>query len=315
MKKKSLHVDLPVVGDAGELIDKLIRKLEERGCTKENTWFSHSATASGWLEKCSGWKKNYPVVTEKHYQEMEPGRTNIYAFYQQLSKILPEGAQILVSVGTSRVAGSQAIFLKKGQRFYTNAVTASMGYGLPAAIGVCIASGGKEVICVTGEGSLQMNIQELQTIRHHQIPIRIFVINNEGYHSIRQTQNSYFKGNLVGVGEDLALVQAAFDVVALGLLGKEHGDAVLLRADGRKRDAAGLRRQNDSDLAGVEILGELVRNVLEQTGVDAVVEETVDLDDVAGQDSALAADALLKKLHGITPPEKIISDEIFRLKW
>ena len=120
---------------------------------------------------------------------------------------------------------------------------------------------------------------------------------------------------LVGVGEDLALVQAAFDVVALGLLGKEHGDAVLLRADGRKRDAAGLRRQNDSDLAGVEILGELVRNVLEQTGVDAVVEETVDLDDVAGQDSALAADALLKKLHGITPPEKIISDEIFRLKW
>jgi len=77
----------------------------------------------------------------------------------------------------------------------------------------------------------------------------------------------------------------------------------------------GLRRQNDSDLAGVEILGELVRNVLEQTGVDAVVEETVDLDDVAGQDSALAADALLKKLHGITPPEKIISDEIFRLKW
>ena len=120
---------------------------------------------------------------------------------------------------------------------------------------------------------------------------------------------------LVGVGEDLALVQAAFDVVALGLLGEEHGDAVLLRADGRKRDAAGLRRQNDSDLAGVEILGELVRNVLEQTGVDAVVEETVDLDDVAGQDSALAADALLKKLHGITPPEKIISDEIFRLKW
>ena len=120
---------------------------------------------------------------------------------------------------------------------------------------------------------------------------------------------------LIGIGEDLALIQAALDVVALGLLGKEHGNAVLLRADGRKRDAAGLRRQNDRDLAGVEILGELVRNVLEQTGVDAVVEETVHLDDVAGQDSALAADALLKKLHGITPPEKIISDEIFRLKW
>ena len=109
---------------------------------------------------------------------------------------------------------------------------------------------------------------------------------------------------LVGVGEHLALIEAAFDVVALGLLGEEHGNAVLLRADGRERDAAGLRRQNDGDLAGVEILGKLVRNVLKQTGIDAVVEKAVHLDDVAGQDFALAADALLKKLHGITPPEK-----------
>lgn len=202
LKKKSLHVNLPVVGDAGELIDGLIRKLEERGCSEGESWFSRSEAASGWLEKCRGWKKKYPVVTEKHYRELEPGRTNIYAFYQQLSRLLSEGAQILVSVGTSRVAGSQSIFLKENQRFYTNAVTASMGYGLPAAIGICVASGKKEVICVTGEGSLQMNIQELQTIRHHQLPIRIFVINNEGYHSIRQTQNSYFQGNLVGVGEE-----------------------------------------------------------------------------------------------------------------
>lgn len=202
LKKKSLHVDFPVVGDAGELIELLIMRLEELGCTEEDSWFSRSGGASAWLEKCRGWKYKYPVVTEKHYEEMEAGRTNIYAFYQTLSELLPEGEQIVVSVGTSRVAGSQAIFLKKGQRFYTNAVTASMGYGLPAAIGVCVAAGQKEVVCVTGEGSLQMNIQELQTIRHHNLPIRIFVINNEGYHSIRQTQNSYFHGNLVGVGEE-----------------------------------------------------------------------------------------------------------------
>lgn len=234
LKKKSLHVSLPVVGDAGELIDKLVNKLEERGCTSEHTWFSCSAAASGWLKKCSGWRKKYPVVTEKHYQELEPGRTNIYAFYQQLSEILPEGAQILVSVGTSRVAGSQAIFLKKDQRFYTNAVTASMGYGLPAAIGVCVASGKKEVICVTGEGSLQMNIQELQTIRHHQLPIRIFVINNEGYHSIRQTQNSYFKGNLVGVGEesgDLSFPDLEYLAPAYGITYDTCRDSKSLRED------------------------------------------------------------------------------------
>lgn len=202
LKKKSLHVSLPVVGNVSELIDIMNYKLRESGCTLENPWFSQSERGKYWLNKCRMWKEKYPVVTEKHYQELEKGRTNIYAFYQQLSRLLPEGAQILVSVGTSRVAGSQAIELKKDQRFYTNAVTASMGYGLPAAIGVCVASGKKEVICVTGEGSLQMNIQELQTILHHQLPIRIFVINNEGYHSIRQTQSSYFQGNLVGVGEE-----------------------------------------------------------------------------------------------------------------
>jgi acetolactate synthase-1/2/3 large subunit len=202
LKKKSLHVSLPVVADAADFIEKLTEELEKRGATQEKPWYSGFAAAEPWLSRCSSWKEKYPVVTEKHYQETEAGRTNIYAFYEQLFSLLPENEQIVVSVGTSRVAGSQTAYIKKGQRFYTNAVTASMGYGLPAAIGVCVASGRKEVICVTGEGSFQMNIQELQTICHHQLPIHIFVVNNEGYHSIRQTQNSYFAGRLVGVGEE-----------------------------------------------------------------------------------------------------------------
>lgn len=237
LKKKSLHVSLPVVGDAGELIDKMIRSLREKGCSQEHSWFSRSEYAQYWISKCRGWKEKYPVVTDRHYQEIEPGRTNIYAFYQQLSDLLPEGAQLLVSVGTSRVAGSQAVRLKKNQRFYTNAVTASMGYGLPAAIGVCMASGKKEVFCVTGEGSLQMNIQELQTIRHHQLPIRVFVINNEGYHSIRQTQNSYFKGNLVGVGEesgDLSFPDLSCLVPAYGISYDSCSSSKTLREDLRR---------------------------------------------------------------------------------
>jgi acetolactate synthase-1/2/3 large subunit len=100
------------------------------------------------------------------------------------------------------VAGSQSFEIKKGQRFITNPNTASMGFCLPGAIGVCVASGRKPVVCVTGEGSLQMNIQELQTIRQNCLPVKLFVINNQGYHSIRQTQQTYFGQPLVGVGEE-----------------------------------------------------------------------------------------------------------------
>lgn len=118
------------MADAKELIEKCIHMLEEAGCSRAHPWFADEKESS-WREKCRHWREKYPVVTEEKYKEPEPGRTNIYAFYDSLSKVLPEGEQILVSVGTSRVAGSQAIYLKKGQRFYTNAVTASMGYGAP----------------------------------------------------------------------------------------------------------------------------------------------------------------------------------------
>ena len=109
----------------------------------------------------------------------------------------------MASVGTSRVVGSQTAKIKKGQRFITNPNTASMGYCLPAAIGVCTACNGKSIACVTGDGSLQMNIQELQTIVTNKLPVKLFVINNNGYHSIRQTQTAYFSQHtLVGVGTD-----------------------------------------------------------------------------------------------------------------
>ena len=233
LKKETLHVDLPVVADAKELIEKCIHMLEEAGCSRAHPWFADEKESS-WREKCRHWREKYPVVTEEKYKEPEPGRTNIYAFYDSLSKVLPEGEQILVSVGTSRVAGSQAIYLKKGQRFYTNAVTASMGYGLPAAIGVCVGSGKKEVICVNGEGCMQMNLQELQTIRHHNLPIRIFVINNEGYHSIRQTQTAYFGGHLVGVGEesgDLSFPDLSRLAPAYGFAYKECRNSATLEED------------------------------------------------------------------------------------
>ena len=198
LKKPSLHVSLPVVGDAKELIQKLLAEAKRRGASPEHPLFK----GEEWKQQCRTWKENYPVVTQEHYKTMEENCTNIYAFYNELSKAMKEGDRLVVSVGTSRVAGSQAFQVKRGQRFITNANTASMGFCLPAATGVCIASGNQPVVCVTGEGSLQMNIQELQTIYQNHLPVKLFVINNQGYHSIRQTQQSYFGEPLVGVGAE-----------------------------------------------------------------------------------------------------------------
>ncbi|MGI6005899.1 MAG: thiamine pyrophosphate-binding protein [Ruminococcus sp.] len=197
LKKPSLHVDMPVVGNVLELIEKMLVLLIKTGFSREKPLF-HKIE---WLSRCRKWKEQYPVVTREHYRTVEEGRTNIYAFFHEMTALLDEEAKLVVSVGTSRVAGSQSAVIKRRTRFITNPNTASMGYGLPAAIGVCRAAK-EEVICVTGEGSLQMNLQELQTIVQNRFPIKIFVINNEGYHSIRQTQMNFFGEPLVGVGPE-----------------------------------------------------------------------------------------------------------------
>ena len=135
LKKPSLHVSLPVCGDAGDLIRKLICAAKLRGADETNPLFK----GRDWIRQCQVWKQKYPVVTAKHYETVEEGCTNIYAFYEELSKAMQEGQTLMVSVGTSRVAGSQAFRVKKGQRFITNPNTASMGFCLPAATGICVA--------------------------------------------------------------------------------------------------------------------------------------------------------------------------------
>ncbi len=197
LKKPNLHVSLPVVCDAGELMEQLIARLKEDGLTREHPLFEHS----GWLERCLERRKRYPVVSEEQKKPLADGVTNIYRFYDVLSEQLPEGSHVIGSCGTSRVAGTQAFLLKAHQRFYTNSDTASMGYDLPAAIGIARAAG-QAVNLVTGEGSLMMNLQELQTIATNHLPVRVFVIQNGGYHSIRQTQNAYFGKPLIGVGPE-----------------------------------------------------------------------------------------------------------------
>ena len=190
MKKPTIHVDMPIWADAKDFLDKLDRVAEEKVFKEER-----------WIDTCQHWKLDYPVVTEKNW--MENGRTaNVYAFIRYLSSQLPEASLTAVSNGACCVVGNQAYVIQKGSRMANNSAIASMGYGLPAAIGTCIGGGRKETICLEGDGSIMMNLQELQTIITNQLPIKIFLINNAGYHSIRITQTNLFKKNFVGIGPE-----------------------------------------------------------------------------------------------------------------
>ncbi len=191
LKKPTLHVDMPVHADAKVLMDHLLDNAEGKVFTK-----------TAWIEQCQKWKRDYPVVLPKHYQDTE--LANPYCFMRELSRRLPENKLTVVGNGTACVVGSQGYVIKKGQRFIINSAIASMGYDLPAAIGACIANGRKDMVCVTGDGSIQMNIQELQTIISNRLPVKIFVINNEGYQSIRITQTNIFNKNFCGIGPESA---------------------------------------------------------------------------------------------------------------
>lgn len=205
LKKPSLHVDMPIWADAKDLLEALERNLPEcavgtAGAQGMQEVEILSEEHARWNAVCQEWKRKYPVVQEKHLAEQ--ASANVYAFIRKVSEMLPEGRITVVGNGSACVVGSQAYVIKPGQRFIINSGAASMGYDLPAAVGACIAAEQEEVICVTGDGSIQMNLQELQTIIHHRLPIKIFVINNQGYHSIRQTQKNFFGEPLVGIGAD-----------------------------------------------------------------------------------------------------------------
>ena len=191
LKKPTLHVEMPVWADAKDFLTKLDAAAGEK---------VHEG--GRWLEACQNWKKNYPVVLPRQWEE-NGSTANVYAFVRYMSSRLPENTLTAVSNGACCVVGHQAHVIKKGTRFANNSAVASMGYGLPAAIGTCIGGGRRETICLEGDGSIMMNLQELQTILTNRLPIKIFLINNSGYHSIRITQTNLFSHHCkVGIGTE-----------------------------------------------------------------------------------------------------------------
>ena len=156
----------------------------------------------GWLSECKEYGKKHIIELSQPYE-----------FIKEFTEELPEGSVVVCGNGTACVGMHQVGIVKKGQRIFWNSGTATMGYALPAAIGAHFATG-KRIYCLTGDGSIMMNLQELQTIKHYKIPISIIVLNNNGYRSIEMTQENYFKGEYIGCNEESGVSMPHFMNIA-----------------------------------------------------------------------------------------------------
>jgi len=144
-----------------------------------------------WQARCAQWKTRYPVLLPEH--ATQEGLVSTYFLADCLSELLPEGAPIVSgSSGAGIEIFQHALRLKRGQRLYHTTALGAMGYGLPAAIGACLGSDRRETVLVDGDGGIQLNIQEFATIARLQLPIKIFILNNDGYSSIRTSQQRWF---------------------------------------------------------------------------------------------------------------------------
>lgn len=188
LDKPTVRPDLAVRADLAEFLPALIEKTPQ-------------IKAENWLNWCRERKTKFDFAHTPEYQQTGD-QINAYAFTRRLSELLPEDDRFVMANGFCCVGPFQTAVIKKGQRYLLNSGDASMGYDLPAAIGMCIASGKRETVCFAGDGSIMMNLQELQTIKHHNLPIKIFVLNNDGYLSIKMTQNNFFEGRHCGDGRD-----------------------------------------------------------------------------------------------------------------
>ncbi|MBM6736178.1 thiamine pyrophosphate-binding protein [Mediterranea massiliensis] len=192
--KPTIKADLPVYADLKDVVKDMCRR-------------EYTPVHMEWLKWCRNIDAKYPATLSEYY---DSSVLNPYAFITKFSEGLKKGDSIVCGNGSACVITFQAFCVKNEQRLFTNSGCAAMGYGFPAAIGVCKSRNGKRVICIDGDGSFQMNIQELQTVVYNHLNLKIIYLNNNGYHSIRQTQTNLFQPPLVGVcdGNGLSFPEA-----------------------------------------------------------------------------------------------------------
>jgi acetolactate synthase-1/2/3 large subunit len=230
LDKPTVKPDLGVCADLKDFLVELNRQIEA-------THF-RAPQAASWLAWCRERVKRYPAVTAR---QRASARVNPYPFIDEVIRKLDARDIVVCGDATASIVPFQVGFMKRGMRMFANSGSASMGFDLPAAIGAALAEPGRKVICFAGDGSAQMNIQELQTIRHNHLPIKIFILNNAGYLSMRLTQGGFFRGNFIGEAPrsgvsfpDYVAVTQAYGLPAIRIEKIDYHDALdrFLAGDG-----------------------------------------------------------------------------------
>ena len=212
-KKGTVHIDKIINADAKDFISKL------KGMELNDI--------SAWRDKCLYWKQKWPMITKEH--EDDSKGISKFAFIGVLNKYLKQDSVVTTDAGATTEIPMQALnFTSSKQRYLGSAAQCEMGYSIPAAIGASVGRDKKEIFCIVGDGSFQLNIQELQTIVTQKLPIKVFVWNNDGYGTIRGHQKTIFKGRYVGVDEASGTAFPDLKKIAMAY-GIEYKSAVTLK--------------------------------------------------------------------------------------
>lgn len=203
LHKINVRPDIAICADARDFMEMLLRhsdKIQPRDDAE-------------WIDYANRMKQKYPIVTKEAWSR--EGSVDTYALLDTITgQMRPDDIFVSGSSGTCIDVSMQTFRVKRGQRVFSTKGLASMGFGLPASIGACLAAGGRRTICVNGDGGFQMNIQELETIHRLGLPIKIFVLNNHGYAQIHATQKNIFNGHYVACDEESNLTLSPISAVA-----------------------------------------------------------------------------------------------------
>ena len=200
LEKPTFRPDVKINADAGDFLRALTAALPSLGPKSE------------WLDYCRKMKAKYPVILPEHRARTD--YVSSYVLPEAIMRYAPDPLTVVTSNGIAYTSTFQAIPIRKGMRMFSNEACASMGYGLPAAIGAAFADLSRTVVCFEGDGSIQMNIQELQTLLNYKLPVKLFVYNNGGYLSIKTTQRAFFEGRFVGSEAGSGVILPSFEKLA-----------------------------------------------------------------------------------------------------
>lgn len=200
--KPTIQADLAICENLDKFIPALLKKCNEALCIQD--WWSYINHLSS----------RFSFQSEEAYRKTTK-KINVYKFVNAFTNSMQPGDILVAANGSACVCLHQVGIVKPNQRIFWNSGDASMGYDLPAALGASVANSGKDIYCLAGDGSIMMNLQELATIRTHNLPIKVLIINNSGYSSIRQTQRNFFEGRMTGCGQSSGVGLPNFEIIAL----------------------------------------------------------------------------------------------------